>query len=264
MSVIHLIKLVFPEQPLLVLAVALILAPCNLMGISWVRSCWPPHAKTTATAITLGLLWLLLIQMLQTTRDSGVASLAWAVCIAVQVVLTGFSVTILELSISYRAAATRSRFNLQYLFVWTTLLALALGGAGTIAGKFGFRLADVPNWNFFKQLQGVAVASAALGTAVCTSIRVPQTWFVRGLAAAGTTVAGATLAPLCLLVVFGDQVGASATDLVWLFAGQCLFLLTALVPLEYARSIDRAGIPAHQSSAATSNGSSSLARFARS
>jgi hypothetical protein len=249
---------------LLAMSVALILSLCSLMAIWWVRSDSRPHAKTAATVIALGGLWLLLVQMLQTTRDSGAAALAWSVCIFIQVVLTGFAVTILELSTSYSAAAPRSRFSLQYLFIWTTLLAFALGGAGFIASKFGFKLADVPNWNFFMQLQGVAVAGAALAAAVYTSIRLPQTWLVRGLASAATTVAGAAVAPLCLLAIFGDNVGAHPVDLVWLFTGQSLCLLSVLVPLEYVRSIELAGGHDHQSSAATSNGSSSLARVARS
>jgi hypothetical protein len=177
---------------------------------------------------------LLLCLLLQTARDSGVAALSWAVCIVVQVVLTGLAATILELSLSYNRAAARSRFNLQYLFIWTTLLATALGGAGIVVSRFGFKLADVADWEFFTQLQTVAVIGAGLATAVYVSVRWPRLRSSRGLACAVVITAGTILAPILLSAVFGDKVGAPWADLVWLFGGQCLFLLTTLISFQVA------------------------------
>ncbi len=218
-----------PRELLVVLSVAFILAQCSACAIWWARSTCPPHAKATAVALACGFLWLVLVNLLESTRGSGVAALAWAVCIAVQVVLTGFGVTGLELLINYRCAAGRSRCSLQYLFVWTTLLAIVLGGAGAIANKFGFQLADVPNWEFFAQLQAVAVASALVASAVYTSVRLPQTRLFRGLTSAATIAAGAFIVPVCLQAIFGETIGVQPADLVWLFAGQSLFLLATVV-----------------------------------
>jgi hypothetical protein len=219
------LKNAFPEQPLLVLAVAFILAHCSLASIWWVRSNWSAHTKSIAAALAIGCLWLLLVQLLHTARESGPATLAWGACIALQVTLTGLAVMILELSIGYHRAAARSRFSLQYLLVWTTFLAIALGVAGAAAGKSGFQLADVPTWEFFAQLQGVAVASSSLAAAVYASIRLSKTWLLRGLACAVAAIASAVLAPLCLLALFDEKAGAPFIDLVWLFGAHALFFI---------------------------------------
>jgi len=225
MSAIQLLKAIFPEQPLLVLAVAFILAHCSLAAIWWVRSSWSANSKSIAAAVAVGCLWLLLVQILQTTRESGQATLAWSAAIASQVALTALAVMIFELSIDYQRAAARSRFSLQCLLLWTTLFAILLGLAGAAAAKSGFQLADVRSWEFFSQLQGVAVGSATLAAVVYASIRLSKTWFLRGLACTVLTIAGAVLAPLCLLAIFDDKVGATCTDLVWLFGANVLFLI---------------------------------------
>ena len=225
MSDIQLLKAIVPEQPLLVLAVAFILAHCSLAAIWWVRSSWSVNTKSVAVAVAVGCLWLLLVQILQTTRESGQATLAWSAGIALQVTLTGVAVMTLELSIGYHRAAARSRFSLLYLLLWTTLFAIALGIAGAAAGRSGFKLADVPSWEFSAQLLGVAVASATLAAVVYTSIRLSTTWLQCGLAGAVVAVAGAVVAPLCLLAIFDDRIGAPFTDLVWLFGAHALFLI---------------------------------------
>jgi hypothetical protein len=225
MSAIQLWKAIFPEQPLLVLAVAFILAHCSLAAIWLVRSHWSMNKKSIAVVVAIGCLWLLLVQFLQTTRESGQAALAWAAAIASQVVLTALTVTVFELSIDYQRAAARSRFSLQCLLMWTTLFAILLGLAAAAAAKSGFQLAEVKSWEFFSQLQCVAVASATLAAAVYTGIRLSKTRLLRGLACAVVALTGAILAPVCLLAIFGDKAGAPFIDLVWLFGANVLFLI---------------------------------------
>jgi hypothetical protein len=231
MNAIQLLKAIFPEQPLLVLALAFILAHCSLAAIWWARSCWSMNTKSIAAAIAVGSLWLLLVQILQTTRESGQAMLAWSVAITSQVALTALAVMIYELSIDYQRAAVRSRFSLQCLLTWTTLIAILLGLAGAAAAKSGFKLADVRSWEFFSQLQGVAVTSASLAAAVYTGIRLSKTWLLRGLACTVVATAGAVAAPLCLLAIFGDRIGAASIDLVWLFSANVLFLIPSTLYL---------------------------------
>jgi len=276
MSDIQLLKAVVPEQPFLVLAVAFILAHCNLAAIWWVSSSTSMNTKSIAAAVAVGCLWLVLVQILQTTRENGQATLAWSAAIVSQVALTALAVMIFELSIDYKHAAARSRFSLRYLVIWTTLFAIALGLAGEAAGRSGFKLGDVPSWEFAAQLQGVAIANATLAIAIYTGIRLATTWRIRGLTAAILAVAGAVLAPLCLLAIFDDRIGAPVTDLVWLFGANALFLIPSTMysvlsanpytqpPTIGLKPEPYSEVMPHQSSAATSNGSSSLARLARS
>jgi hypothetical protein len=229
----------FPMQPLLVLAVALLMAHCSLGAIWWARSNWSPHAKTIVATVSCGGLWLVLITLLETTRHSGVAAAAWAACVATQVTVTGLIAALLELAIHYEAAAARSRFNILYLLVWTSIISVALGIAGAWAARSGFKLGEVPEWGYFQQLQGVGLAGAALALSVYSSVRFLSRWRSRVAACIAAVVATTMTTIASMLAIFGDKAGASITDMIWLFGGEGLFLIATLVPQEIAREFSR-------------------------
>lgn len=224
-----------PREPLLVMAVALVMAHCSLGAIWWVRTSWPPHAKTLVAAISTAGLWLLLIGLLDTTRQNGVAASAWAASVMTQALFTAIAVTGLELRVHYESAAARSRFSLLFLMIWTSVAAVLLGVAGALAARAGFKLADVPAWGFFQQLQGVAIASAVLAAGVYASVRLPSTWTARALGCTAVIITIAAATPMSLFAIFGINAGASVTDIVWLMTGQGAFLAATLFPLEIAR-----------------------------
>jgi hypothetical protein len=224
-----------PRKPLLVLAVALLLAHCSLGAIWWARTNWSPHAKTLVAALSCGGLWLLLITLLDMARHNGLAAAAWAACVATQVSLTALAAAAMELALHYQSAATRSRFSILYLMVWTSVIAAALGIAGIFAARSGFKLSEIPSWEHFRQIQGVGLAGAALAIGVYASVRLPRSWNVRIMTCVMAVIAIAIGAVLSFLAVFGDKVGASTADIAWLIGGEGLFLVVTLVPLEMVR-----------------------------
>jgi hypothetical protein len=231
---------VLPRQPLLGLAIAFLLAHCNLIAIWWASTSFGPKARTLVAALCCFGLWLLLIQLLSTAQESGLAAVSWAVCLASQVALTGLAATVLELVTNYQSAAARNRFSLRSMLIWTTVVAVVLGISGAIAGRSGFKLSDVPDWEFFSQIQCFGVASAALAIGVYCSLRLPQTWSARFYFCLATIVAFTIATPLWLVAVFAEDVGAFVTEIVWLVTGQGLFLVATLGPLKLNEKHDHA------------------------
>jgi hypothetical protein len=138
-----------------------------------------------------------------------------------------------------------------------------LGGGRALAERWGWTLDGMLNWQFVQQLQFVGLANALLATGLVVSIRLPRNWRARMSAGVLTVWLASVLMPLTMKVIFAGLSGPTSAEMVWLWAGQGLFLVAALLPMEAAREYGLAGDHDHQSSAATSNGSSSAARSAR-
>jgi hypothetical protein len=224
-----------PERPLHLVFVSFILAQCGLGAILFARSSWSLYAKALITILALGALWLLLIGTLQQTRDSLLTAQAWAAGIGLYAILVISIVSLLELALHYEPAAARSRFGLLHVLSATTLVAIALGIARNLSARQGFVLADVIHWPFFQQVQLASCTSAALAVAIYTSLRLANTWSTRSLAC-GLILLGITIAaPLAFKSTFGNDTGATLTEMRWLFGTQGLFLLGTLLPLQALR-----------------------------
>lgn len=224
-----------PKNPLHLVFVAFILAQCGLGAILFARSSWSLYAKALVTIIALGALWLLLIGTLQQTRDSLLTAQAWAAGIGLYAVLVISIVSLLELALHYEPAAARSRFGLLHVLAATTVVAVALGVARNLSAREGFVLADVLHWPFFQQVQLAGCTSAALAVAIYTSLRLTNTWAIRAITC-GLILLGITIAfPLAFQSAFGNDTGATLTEMRWLFGTQGLFLLGTLLPLQILR-----------------------------
>jgi len=224
-----------PQHPLHLVFVAFILAQCGLGAILFARSSWSLYAKALLTIIALSAFWLLLIGTLQQTRDSLLTAQAWAAGIGLYAILVITIVSLLELALHYEPAAARSRFGLLHIIAATTAIAIALGVARNLSSRQGFVLADVLHWTFFQQVQLASCTSAALAVAIYISLRLPSTWSARAITS-GLILLGITIAaPLAFQSIFGNDTGATLTEMRWLFGTQGLFLLGTLLPLQALR-----------------------------
>jgi hypothetical protein len=223
-----------PHEPLRVLLVALIMAHSSLAAIWWARTGWPTQVKTFAAALFCCALWFVLLLLLDSTRQNGRAAGAWAAALATQAAVVAIITVAIELATDYRQTASRFRYSIFFLMLWTTIVGVVLGGAAAWAKSAGWKLADVPSWEYFMQLQGVALVNAGLALAVHVAACRPPTVIAQAVLCAAVIVLMAAAAPATLRAIFGDQVGATMTDMVWLFAGEGLFLVATLLPLEIA------------------------------
>jgi hypothetical protein len=211
---------------------AFILAQCGLGAILFARSSWPLCAKAFVATLIGGGLWLTLVRTMAHTRDSLLAAQAWAASFALIVTLVIAIVSLLELSLHYERAAAKSRFSLFHVLAATTCIAIALGLSRNFAAREGFVLADVLHWQFFQQVLLAGCTSATLAVAIYASLRLPHKWQARALFSALVLIGVTIAAPLAFQNAFGDDAGASLTDMRWLFGTEGLFLLGTLVPLQ--------------------------------
>jgi hypothetical protein len=225
-----------PEEPFQVLAVALVLAHVGLSAIWWARSQWPLSGRSIAAFSCCAVLWLLLIMLLDTARGSGLIAAGWAACLAIQVAMTALGALAIEAAIDFRATATRNQFSLAFLVGATTAVATVLGALGTWAARHGWKVADVPGWEYFWQLQFVGLLNAALAVLSLASVRLSSSWRAGGFAIAAVMFTAPAIVPLLFWMVFAANAGAKTVDLVWLFAAQGLFIAAALVPAEIVRA----------------------------
>jgi len=252
-----------PKEPLLVTLVALLLAHSSLASIWWASARLQWHIKTVIAASFCTMLWALLVGMLGTVGHEPIAAACWAACMATQNAVVGLATVALEIATSPRRVAQRPRFSIRYLLVWTTIVAAFLGGGRWLAQRWGWTLGSMLDWQFARQLAFVGLANAILAIGLVMSVRLPHDWRARTSACVLTVWLASICMPLAMRSVFAGAGGPTLAELVWLWGGEGLFLVAALVPLEAVRAADRADRDAHQSSAATSNGSSSAARSAR-
>ncbi len=231
-----------PAAPLLVVAaVALVMAHTSLGGIWWARSTSSMHLRTVLATVTVAGMWMLLVLILDETRHSGIRAGAWAACLVTQMLVTAALATAIEFVVDRPAAAARSRFSIGFILFWTTAIAVALAGAGAWGANNGWKVADIAGWTYFAQLQAVGITGGLLATVVYASVRSPRRWMIRTLSCLAAVVVFGAASPAVVALIFGVHVGASQSDLVWLFAGQGLFLVVSLVPIEIARSGSLAG-----------------------
>lgn len=223
-----------PRDPLLILAVALVVAHCGIGAIWWARAFWPATAKSFVALVSIFVLWLLLTKLLNSTRDVGLPAFAWAAAIVTQTLATGLAVAVAELRVNFDAAARRNRFTILFLLLSTTAVATLLGAANTWATRHGWKIADVASWEYFWQLQFVGLISALLAIGVYLCTRLIRIWQASGVASLIFVTLITIAAPLVLKAAYGADVGALPADIVWLFAGQGLFLIATLLPLEIA------------------------------
>ena len=110
---------------------------------------------------------------------------------------------------------------------------------GPLSGKLTYRpiharLAyHVPLSDQLKLALGVANAALAVG--LLAALRLPRYWTPRLLAAGGVNIALAIATPLALVILFGNQVGATFAEVFWLLLAEGLFLTSVLAPLEAVR-----------------------------
>jgi hypothetical protein len=220
-----------PKEPLLVTTVALLLAHCSLCAIWWARTSWSPHVKTADLLFLMGGLWILLVSALDSTRSSPMLAASWVTCLMIQIVLTAFGVVGVELGVNFGPAASRSRFSLFFLMLWTTIASAALALAGTLAGRYGFKLSDVTQSAFFGQLQAVGLANAMLALVAYAGVRLSRTRGALAISCAATILGSAIVFPLAMRAAFATDAGPTTADLVWLFGAEAAFLMLTLIPL---------------------------------
>lgn len=219
-------------NPLRTIFVAFILAQCGLGAILFARSSWSLSAKALVATLIVGGLWLLLIGTREQTRDGVLSAQAWAASLGLLVALVVAITSLLELALSYKSASARSRFGLLHILVATTGIAISLGLSRNFAAREGFVLADVLHWQFFQQVLLAGCTSATLAVAIYASLRLPHQWQARALFSTLILIGITIAAPLAFQNAFGNDTGASLTNLRWLFGAEGLFLLGTLVPLQ--------------------------------
>jgi hypothetical protein len=225
-----------PAAPVLVAAVALVMAHTSLGGVWWARSTSSMHVRTLLATVTVAGMWTLLVLILDETRHSGIRAGAWAACLVTQIVVAAALAMAIEFAVDRRAALARSRFSIGFILFWTAAVAVTLAGAGAWGAKHGWKVADIAGWTYFVQLQMVGFTGGLLAAAIYACVRSPRRWGVRALGCVAVIVVFAAASPAVFGLLFGTNVGARSADLVWLFAGQGLFLVVSLVPIEIARS----------------------------
>lgn len=233
-----------PAAPLLVTAVALVLAHAGLSGVWWARTSGPMHLRTVLALAAAAGMWAVLVLLLDETRHSGIRSGAWAACLLTQVLLAALLATVIEFIADRRAAAARSRFSIGFVLFWTTAVAIGLAGVGAWGARHGWKTADIAGWTYFKQLQAVGIAGSLLAAAVAASVRLPRRWPIRIVGCLAAVILFGAGSPAAFRLIFAGDVGAPDADIVWIFAGQGLFLVVALVPVELARHDASTAAPA--------------------
>jgi hypothetical protein len=222
-----------PAQPLHTVFVALVLAQCGLAAVYLARCTWPFMNKLIVTSLILGGLWLLLVGTMETSKQSPVAAGAWAACLVVEAVVVWLFVTTVELRLDFEPAIARTQFGLIHLLIGTTLVAVGLGGSRIIAGRYGFTLADVPEWTFFWHVQLAAVVTAVLAVVLYSSLRLARSWITRASFCIAMLAVVVFAAPLGFLLAFKQNI--SLTEMRWLFGSEGLFLIATLAPMEILR-----------------------------
>jgi hypothetical protein len=221
-----------PREPLLVVAVGLIMAHTSLGAIWWSRTGWPLPVRTLVAVVSCTVMWVLMLELLDTARATGPAAASWAACLAVQAAAVAVAGLAIEAVRDWPATAARHRFSLAFLIAVMTGVAIALGALGWIAQAGGWRIADVSGWEYFWQLQAVAGLNMLLATLVLVGLRLRCFAISPWIIALGAVAVLTVLMPSCLRALFGDKAGATRVDLAWLAASEGLFLLAALGPSE--------------------------------
>jgi len=223
-----------PDHPLHTVFVALVLAQCGIGSVFFARSSWPLTFKLVLGSMFVACLWLLLVRTMESTKQTPIAAGAWAVCLLGEAIGVWTVVALIELVIHREAAAARARFSILHVLIGTTAVAALLGGGRVFGTRYGFTLADVPEWSFFWHVQFAAITNTVLTIALYASVRLPNSATARASYCGTALALTAFAAPLLFLAVFEQN--TSLTEMRWLFASEGLFLIATLRPMEILRN----------------------------
>lgn len=226
---------VVPREPLLTVIVSLLQAWCSLGAIWWARSRWPSHVKTLLTAGVCAATWAALIGILDATDFTSDRAAGWGASLVTQAVAIGLGTALIALLRGRDADAQDHRFTILFLLIWTAVVAVLLGAARVLAESFGWTLA-VFRWEYFVQLQVIALFNALLAISLWAAIHARRTWRSRLLMSLSITLSMMLVVNVLMRMAFGSNVGADVVDICWLYGGQALFLVATLAPL--ARGTD--------------------------
>jgi hypothetical protein len=244
-----------PPIPYILTAVALGAAWCSLSAVWWARTALQSQVKTVMAVLGCLAAWGFVVRVHPRGAHSDAAA-GWVASFALQAMLTVIAAFGIELAMKTSAAGFQKRFSLLFLFVWTTIVACFLAAARWVAGRYGWTSETFFADPFFVQLQAVAIANAALASAIFISLRGTPPLIKRLAICAIVVPAVSGAATGAMYLVFGSGFGASTLEYFWLMLTEGMFLVVTLLPLEIAMRRQSSG---YQSSAATSNGSSSAA-----
>src|SRR5687768_15092455 len=118
--------------------------------------------------------------------------------------------------------------------IWMAVVGLVLGGLRWLAEMFGWTLA-VFRWEYFFQLQVIALFNALLAISLWTALQARRTWGSRLMVCGFATLSVMIIANVLMAAIF-QNVGAEAVDICWLYGGQAAFLLATLGPLRMAQN----------------------------
>jgi len=224
-----------PPQPLLLAAVALLMAHCSLGGIWWARTSWPSHVKTLVAVLVCVAAWGMLLAVLPEGRSQADHAAGWAASFGTQFVLTSLLAAVIEIAIHFRRGTNQHRYTILTLLIWMAVVGCVLGGGRWLAILFGWTADNFFAWQYFQQLQVMAFLNSALAIATLACVRLPSNWPLRCAAFTVTLVAAVPLLVTAMWGVFGNRAGVSLNELAWLMTTEGLFLVVTLVPLEMAR-----------------------------
>jgi hypothetical protein len=211
------------------------MAQCSLGGVWWARIRWPSYSKTLVAILACLATWGLLLTLLDESRQEAMRAAGWAASFALQAVLTALMATLIELGVNYKAAVPSGRFSLLFLFLWTTVVALLLGGGRWLSAWLGWTQENFFAWNYFRQLQALAIANSFLAVAVDLSLRLSAFWVARAAAYVFTLLISTAGIAVGMYALFGNDIGLPLVELIWLIGVEGLFLAATLVPLALAR-----------------------------
>jgi len=223
---------ILPSEPLLYLIVALLMAHCSLVAVWWARGNWPSHAKTLVAVLCGAGLWTLLLRLLDGARTDPAPAAAWAAGLSTQLVLTAIAASLLEAAANRKRRAAGQRFSILFLLIWTSVVAVLLGAGRRLAEAYGWTGGSAVDWEFARQLQCVSVANALLAASLMASARLLGTWRSRGIACGAIVCVTALVMPLVMFAMFGVPGQPTYVDMLWLWGGEAIFLVAALVSLE--------------------------------
>jgi len=227
-----------PREPLLLTAVALIAAQCSLGAVWWVRSQWPSYARTLAAVLAFGLLFGLLLLVLEQTRRAGDRAAGWIFSLGLQTLLVAVGVLLVQLVSRRTERAGNQRYTILTLLLWMAVVGIILASGRWLAALFGWTPANFFTWVYFAQVMTLGIAQALVAVAIVAALDLPLPWVARGLAASGSLVAGTVVAALGMYLIFevlsSSRLGASVVDIAWLIGMQGLFVLVTLLPLAIA------------------------------
>jgi hypothetical protein len=225
-----------PREPMLTLIVSLLQAWCGLGAIWWGNSGWPSHVRTLTAALAAAILWALLILVLENTDFASDGSAGWGASFITHALATALGMVLVERARRRECGKGDRRFTILFLMIWMAVVGLVLGGLRWLATSFGWTLAVV-QWEFFLQLQAIALFNALLAISLWTVLQARRNWRSRWVVCGLVTLSLMFIVNVLMAAIFAD-VGATIADICWLYGGQAAFLLATIAPLRVAQDFE--------------------------